>query len=401
MGPLVEAFLDGYNATVLAYGQTGSGKTFTMGTADMNQSDPELMGIIPRVTQEIFTTIKERPDTEFTLKATFLEVHNEVVKDLLSPTQETQLTIREGHGQVYVKGLLEQPLNSYDQMLQTLALGTTRRATGETKMNLTSSRSHAVFTVLLSQRKRQLEEVDEFDDNDEVLVSKFHFVDLAGSERIKRTGATGKRRQEGININQGLLALGNVISCLGDPTRKGQHVPFRDSKITRLLQDSLGGNSQTLMIACVSPANTNEEESVNTLRYANRARNIKNKPMINRDPTSKKISKLRARIAELEALCLENGLNIHHRPSTAKHGSKRSKSANAATRGRSGSGTITNTTGTGNGVTGSEKEGGGGVEKKGGGVSAGVVEGEMTLISDAAAFTTQGTTHRNNLNKCE
>ena len=245
-------------------------------------------------------------------------------------------------------------------------LGTTRRATGETKMNQTSSRSHAVFTVLLSQRKRPTDDDDD-DDLDDIIVSKFHFVDLAGSERLKRTGATGKRRQEGININQGLLALGNVISCLGiytytytytymhichigptlsrpqqyiyvhtcgvligDPARKSQHVPFRDSKITRLLQDSLGGNSQTLMIACVSPAHTNEEESINTLRYANRARNIKNRPTINRDPNAQKIAKLRDRISDLEGLCLENGLNIHgeNRPSTAIPGSGGSEKRN-------------------------------------------------------------------------
>ncbi len=195
-------------------------------------------------------------------------------------------------------------------------------------MNQVSSRSHAVFTVLLSQTRKKAavddpdkEPKDDLDDIDEVLLSKFHFVDLAGSERLKRTQATGKRRQEGVNINLGLLALGNVISILGDPARKSGHVPFRDSLVTRLLKDSLGGNSQTLMIACVSPAHTNEEESLNTLRYANRARNIKNKPMINRDPQSEKMARLKARILELETLCLENGINIHvqnpARPNTA------------------------------------------------------------------------------------
>ena len=127
VSPLVQAFLDGYNATVLAYGQTGSGKTFTMGTADMNQSDPELMGIIPRVTQEIFTTISERKDTEFHVKSTFLEVHNETLHDLLDPEQSQDLMIREAQGSVYVAGLLEQPLTSYDQMLATLAAGTFSR----------------------------------------------------------------------------------------------------------------------------------------------------------------------------------------------------------------------------------------------------------------------------------
>lgn len=169
-------------------------------------------------------------------------------------------------------------------------------------MNAHSSRSHAIFTITMVQHKLIDEEGDPNDnDNVEILSSKFHFVDLAGSERLKRTQAQGDRRKEGININKGLLALGNVISALGDPKRSGTHVPFRDSKITRFLQDSLGGNSQTLMIACVSPADINFDETRNTLRYANRARNIKNKPVVNRDQDTAKVIEMRNYIAQLEA----------------------------------------------------------------------------------------------------
>ncbi|RYE96214.1 MAG: hypothetical protein EOO41_04825, partial [Methanobacteriota archaeon] len=209
------------------------------------------------------------------------------------------------------------------------------RTTGSTMMNQHSSRSHAVFSIMLDQRL-PLQAEDATPSNVTPLsssgeassdaagagapsppraqamehrVSKFHILDLAGSERAKRTQATGKRLQEGININLGLLALGNVISALGDEDkrRRGAHVPYRDSKLTRILQDSLGGNSKTLMIACVSPAEANFEESLNTLRYAARARNIKNKPIINRDANANQVAQLKAEIEALRAqLCLPN-----------------------------------------------------------------------------------------------
>jgi len=185
-------------------------------------------------------------------------------------------------------------------------------------MNAHSSRSHAIFTIYLSQEVQNGKNSSEFkyslfdsDSGDiELLNSKFHFVDLAGSERLKKTQAIGQRMREGININSGLLALGNVISALGDPKRCGGHIPFRDSKITRLLQDSLGGNSQTLMLACISPAESNYDESLNTLRYASRARNIKNKPVVNRDSESAKVIELNQRIIMLEGLLSKSGEEI-------------------------------------------------------------------------------------------
>lgn len=171
-------------------------------------------------------------------------------------------------------------------------------------MNEQSSRSHAMFTIILQRRKKvftsneNCEEIETYN-------SKFHFVDLAGSERLKRTGATGDRAKESISINSGLLALGNVISALGDLSKKSTHIPYRDSKLTRLLQDSIGGNSQTLMIACVSPCDRDFMETLNTLKYANRARNIKNKIIPNQKASSRTISQLRREIAALQLELLE------------------------------------------------------------------------------------------------
>ena len=187
--------------------------------------------------------------------------------------------------------------------LKCLQQGALARTTASTNMNEQSSRSHALFTILI--RRQRILTTNETPDDLETLTSKFHFVDLAGSERLKRTGATGERAREGISINCGLLALGNVISALGDVTKKASHVPYRDSKLTRLLQDSLGGNSQTIMIACVSPSDRDFMETLNTLKYANRARNIKNKVQINQDQSSRTISSLRREIAALQMEILE------------------------------------------------------------------------------------------------
>jgi hypothetical protein len=209
--------------------------------------------------------------------------------------------------------------------LEILKLGAQVRTTGATNMNLTSSRSHAIFTLHVKQtranprRNQSLNPNNNATESDffsslqanydsmrregsdlETLTAKFHFVDLAGSERLKRTGATGHRAKEGICINRGLLALGNVISALGDKDKRGCHVPYRDSKLTRLLQDSLGGNSRTLMIACISPSDRDFMETLNTLRYSNRARNIKNRVIVNQDKTSKQIAELKAEIEKLK-----------------------------------------------------------------------------------------------------
>ncbi|ONM53530.1 Kinesin-like protein KIN-4A, partial [Zea mays] len=193
-------------------------------------------------------------------------------------------------------------------MAACLEQGSLSRATGSTNMNNQSSRSHAIFTITLEQMRKidpimtadgmPIEEM-----NEDYLCAKLHLVDLAGSERAKRTGSDGLRFKEGVHINRGLLALGNVISALGDEKKRkeGAHVPYRDSKLTRLLQDSLGGNSKTVMIACISPADINAEETLNTLKYANRARNIQNKPIVNRNPIADEMKRMRQQIEYLQA----------------------------------------------------------------------------------------------------
>uniref|UniRef100_A0A8C3A082 Kinesin family member 21A n=1 Tax=Cyclopterus lumpus TaxID=8103 RepID=A0A8C3A082_CYCLU len=321
---LIEGCFEGYNATVFAYGQTGSGKTYTMGTGfDVNIGEEEL-GIIPRAVHHLYKGIEQRrqaaqeqgsPAPEFKINAQFLELYNEEVLDLFDSTrdkdQKSHIKIHEDTaGGIYTVGVTTRTVSSEAEMMQCLKLGALSRTTASTQMNVQSSRSHAIFTIHLCQVRvcasdnvvsNGNSEMDEY----ETLTAKFHFVDLAGSERLKRTGATGDRAKEGISINCGLLALGNVISALGDRSKRSSHVPYRDSKLTRLLQDSLGGNSQTVMIACISPSDRDFMETLNALKYANRARNIKNKVMVNQDKASQQISVLRTEIARLQIELME------------------------------------------------------------------------------------------------
>ncbi|KAI7886775.1 kinesin-domain-containing protein [Lichtheimia hyalospora FSU 10163] len=269
---LVNKFVDGYNTTILAYGQTSSGKTYTMGTAE---SQLQQEGIVPRAVSKLFGLLhRDNSIGHSSIKVSFIEIYNEEVIDLLSPyplSERPPITIREDpKGHIYWTGVREMTVHSACDVLAFLQQGSRNRATGATDMNDKSSRSHAILSLTLQRRS------DSGDSKGMTVTSKFHFVDLAGSERLKRTAAQGDRRKEGININSGLLALGNVISVLGNDKQQ-QHVPYRDSKLTRLLQDSLGGNAATLMIACVSPAEYNLSETANTLQYASRARHIKNK----------------------------------------------------------------------------------------------------------------------------
>ncbi|ORX53097.1 kinesin-domain-containing protein [Hesseltinella vesiculosa] len=306
--PLLDKFLEGFNATILAYGQTGSGKTYSMGTSLENSSNSEYQGIVPRCIAELYKRLEEQqqtsPEFQHQVYVSFLELYNEDLIDLLNPENHqrrnkpglapppVEISIREDiAGNIYWSGVKEEPCSCPEDLLNYLAKGSLCRTTGATDMNTVSSRSHAVFSIILKQHRPDTSD----------LISKFHFVDLAGSERLKRTNAQGDRAKEGIAINSGLLALGNVISALGDEQRRVSHVPYRDSKLTRLLQDSLGGNSQTLMLACVSPADTNFMETLNTLKYANRARNIKNRVVINQDfaGSSIEVNQLRAQVARL------------------------------------------------------------------------------------------------------
>ncbi|XP_017171935.1 kinesin-like protein KIF21A isoform X7 [Mus musculus] len=331
---LIEGCFEGYNATVFAYGQTGAGKTYTMGTGfDVNIMEEE-QGIISRAVRHLFKSIDEKktsaiknglPPPEFKVNAQFLELYNEEVLDLFDTTRDidaknkkSNIRIHEDStGGIYTVGVTTRTVNTEPEMMQCLKLGALSRTTASTQMNVQSSRSHAIFTIHVCQtRVCPQTDAENATDNKlisesspmnefETLTAKFHFVDLAGSERLKRTGATGERAKEGISINCGLLALGNVISALGDKSKRATHVPYRDSKLTRLLQDSLGGNSQTIMIACVSPSDRDFMETLNTLKYANRARNIKNKVMVNQDRASQQINALRSEITRLQMELME------------------------------------------------------------------------------------------------
>lgn len=235
---------------------------------------------------------------EFEVSVSFLELYCGAFYDLLAPASfndkgekiPSNVKIQDERGDdgtfsVRVSNVLQIEVATVQDLMERLRRGSMERVTKSTDMNASSSRSHAVFTLYITHRRAagtgSGDNPEDDTNNDAVGVvtttSKFNFVDLAGSERMKRTGATGDRAKEGININSGLLALGNVISALGDPSKKGSHVPYRDSKLTRLLQDSLGGSSRTVMIACISPCDRDFIETLNTLKYANRARNIKNK----------------------------------------------------------------------------------------------------------------------------
>ncbi|XP_046473383.1 kinesin-like protein KIF21A isoform X2 [Neodiprion pinetum] len=322
---LVDGALDGYNATVLAYGQTGSGKTYTMGTGFDVEVDDSVIGIIPRAITHLYNGILEKQERarergqmppEFKVTAQFLELYNEELKDLLEPggPRGGARIHEDTTGSIHLTGVEPRIVTSPEDALECLRLGALSRTTGSTQMNTQSSRSHAIFTLHVKQQRCvKVEDPDADVDTSgtepasefETLTAKFHFVDLAGSERLKRTGATGERAKEGISINCGLLALGNVISALGDTTKKALHVPYRDSKLTRLLQDSLGGNSQTVMIACVSPSDRDFMETLSTLKYANRARNIKNKVTINQDKSSRTIASLRREIQQLQLELME------------------------------------------------------------------------------------------------
>ncbi|WKY05278.1 hypothetical protein Q1695_005913 [Nippostrongylus brasiliensis] len=318
---LVHGLFDGFNATVLAYGQTGSGKTYTMGTAfDASAVAEHEVGVVPRALSHVFHRVAELKreareanilEPNFEVSVQFIELYNEEIIDLLANDRCSSLNVRiheDARGEIYLHGATSKQVQDLHSTLEILRNGALNRTVAATNMNEQSSRSHAIFSLLLKQQRVVPQSGDAPSTQEiemEVLTAKFHFVDLAGSERLKRTGATGDRAKEGISINCGLLALGNVISALGGANGKVSHVPYRDSKLTRLLQDSLGGNSRTLMVACVSPSDSDFVETLNTLKYANRAKNIKNKVVANQDKSSKLIGELRGRIASLEAELLE------------------------------------------------------------------------------------------------
>ncbi|XP_039106331.1 kinesin-like protein KIF27 isoform X1 [Hyaena hyaena] len=304
--PLVLSLIEGYNATVFAYGQTGSGKTYTIGGGHVASVVEGQKGIIPRAIQEIFQNISENSSIDFNIKVSYIEVYKEDLRDLLElETSVKDLHIREDEkGNTVIVGAKECHVENADEVMSLLEMGNAARHTGTTQMNEHSSRSHAIFTISVCQVEKNTDAAEDGSwYSRRHIVSKFHFVDLAGSERATKTGNTGERFKESIQINSGLLALGNVISALGDPRRKSSHIPYRDAKITRLLKDSLGGSAKTVMITCVSPSSSDFDESLNSLKYANRARNIRNKPTLNFSPESDRMDEMEFEIKLLrEAL---------------------------------------------------------------------------------------------------
>ncbi|UNI24533.1 hypothetical protein JDV02_010269 [Purpureocillium takamizusanense] len=346
----VQAFTQGYNVSLLAYGQSGAGKSYTMGTSGPSeQHDEDLMGVIPRAAMALFEKL-ETPrtgragsnpnrmsnsmsqlraprgygqqnvlgDRSWSLKATYVEIYNEQLRDLLLPDatpahERSNVAIREDtKGNIILTGLHQVDIESVDDLMSALNFGSTIRQTDATAINAKSSRSHAVFSLNLVQRRSKFQtpaahENKRFSMPIEAMTgqdisvttdSKLHFVDLAGSERLKNTGAQGERAKEGISINAGLASLGKVISQLSS-RQSGSHVSYRDSKLTRLLQDSLGGNAITYMIACVTPAEFHLSETLNTVQYAQRARAIQSKPRIQQIEEGDKqaiIERLRAEV---------------------------------------------------------------------------------------------------------
>ncbi|KAF2842487.1 kinesin family protein-like protein [Patellaria atrata CBS 101060] len=347
----IDSFVQGYNVSILAYGQSGAGKSYTMGTTGpREQSDPRIMGIIPRAAATLFEKLTGSPssrnsglrtpsrysshglptlpavskssgDKSWQLKATYVEIYNEQLRDLLldesvSMNERQPVTIREDtKGRILLTGLRQININSIEDLLNALNFGSSIRQTDATAVNAKSSRSHAVFSLNLvqkrsrstprtAQEKRFSVPIEAMSGGESWVTvdSKLHFVDLAGSERLKNTGAQGERAREGISINAGLASLGKVISQLSSRAA-GAHVSYRDSKLTRLLQDSLGGNAITYMVACVNPAEFHLSETLNTVQYAQRARAIQSKPQIQQvsDDSDKQaiIDRLRAEVSFL------------------------------------------------------------------------------------------------------
>ncbi len=311
--PAVNSILEGYNSTILAYGQTGTGKTYTMEGFTYDYMDPG-RGIIPRTIEDIFHYIEGNANsgTTFIIRATYLQIYNESISDLLRP-EKKNLMIREDKKRgLYVEALSEWAVRSPNDIYALLERGASCRAKANTNMNDVSSRSHAVFSI-------QVEQMISVPGGSgkHIKVGKLNLVDLAGSERIKVTGATGKQLEESKKINKSLSALGNVIYALTDP--KGRtHIPYRDSKLTRLLENSLGGNCKTTMIAMISPAQCSFNESLSTLNFAKRAKTLKNKATINEDighnalirQYENELKKLRNELDEKEKLLRNNNFVI-------------------------------------------------------------------------------------------
>uniref|UniRef100_M3ZPG8 Kinesin family member 1C n=1 Tax=Xiphophorus maculatus TaxID=8083 RepID=M3ZPG8_XIPMA len=302
---LLHAF-EGYNVCIFAYGQTGAGKSYTM----MGRQEPGQEGIIPQLCEDLFQRTGQNtdPDLTYSAEVSYMEIYCERVRDLLNPTSQGSLRVRE-HPILgpYVEDLSKLAVTGFTDIRELMDEGNKARTVAATNMNETSSRSHAVFTIVFTQRRR-----DQMTSLDTEKVSKISLVDLAGSERADSSGAKGTRLKEGANINKSLTTLGKVISALAEmqsnKKRKSDFIPYRDSVLTWLLKENLGGNSRTAMIAALSPADINYEETLSTLRYADRAKQIRCNAIINEDPNAKLIRELKAEVDRLRNLLFSQGL---------------------------------------------------------------------------------------------
>ncbi|XP_076917746.1 kinesin-like protein KIN-5D [Bidens hawaiensis] len=323
VSPIVKEALEGYNWTIFAYGQTGTGKTYTMegeGGKLKNGEFHEDVGVIPRAVEQLFNTL-EFQNADYSMKVTYIELYNEEITDLLAPDEKTKKPIslmEDGKGAVFMRGLEEELVSSADEIYQILQKGSSRKHTAETLINTQSNRSHSLFTITIQIKENSSDGVEI------IKCGKLHLVDLAGSENILRSGAKEGRAREAGEINKSLLTLGRVINALVDHSG---HVPYRDSKLTRLLRDSLGGKTKTCIIATVSLSLHSLEETQNTLDYAYRAKSIKNRPEVNHKVTkSVAVKELYTEIdslkRELHATREKNGIYIPHdrymREETAK-----------------------------------------------------------------------------------
>ncbi|KAG8377453.1 hypothetical protein BUALT_Bualt08G0034600 [Buddleja alternifolia] len=272
---IIHAAVEGFNGTAFAYGQTSSGKTFTM---NGSENDP---GIIQRAVRDIFEKIQKTSDREFLIRVSYMEIYNEDINDLFS-VENQKLQIHESLDRgVFVAGLREEIVNSADQVLDLIQLGEANRHFGHTNMNARSSRSHTIFRMVIESKRKDNKPSNSSSSDDAIRVSVLNLVDLAGSERVAKTGAGGVRLKEGKHINKSLMILGNVINKLSEGGKQRGHIPYRDSKLTRILQPALGGNAKTSIICTVAPEEIHIEETKGTLQFASRAKRITNCAQVN------------------------------------------------------------------------------------------------------------------------
>lgn len=289
----VDDILNGYNGTVFAYGQTGAGKSYTMMGSDID--DEENRGVIPRIIEQIFASIMSSPSTiEYTVRVSYMEIYMERIRDLLNPQHDNLPVHEERSRGVYVKGLLEIYVSSVQEVYEVMRRGDTARAVAATNMNQESSRSHSIFVVTITQKHVETGSAKS---------GQLFLVDLAGSEKVGKTGASGQTLEEAKKINKSLSALGMVINSLTDG--KSSHIPYRDSKLTRILQESLGGNSRTTLIINCSPSSYNDAETLSTLRFGMRAKAIKNKAKVNAELSPAELKQL-LRKAQTQTATFEN-----------------------------------------------------------------------------------------------